>query len=418
MSAQPYLAGSLDPDFGDSGKYFPDFPSAELLSVMALKTAQDGKIYFAGVDRTGDFVEYRLGRLGADGAPDPTFGRGGVVSGSFTERTKLQVSSILLLDDGKILLLGSADLGQWLTLARYKHDGDLDVDFGLRGQIMIKTTGAASLDQQDQEANTNAGGTSAPAQLLPDGKILLCSYQSSVIPFQGRIYRLLSDGKPDTSFSDVGYIIVRPPDGSDDWVYIRNVLVQADGKYLACGNYQSAELAFVARYTPDGRLDQSFGDKGFVSVKSDSGKLMHFIDMALQPNQRILAIGSTLTEPFEGLMVSLEPDGSFNIQFNGGRPLYTQFDDEQTDWSHAVLQADGKILVSGAIENLDVKPYEAVLARREFNGKPDPAFNVTGWLRTGFSADSRVAMALQPDGRILIAAMDKNDRPVILRYLP
>ena len=145
---------------------------------------------------------------------------------------------------------------------------------------------------------------------------------------------------------------------------------------------------------------------------------MHFIDMALQPNQRILAVGATLDNPFEGVMVSLEPDGSLDEQFNDGRPLYSQLDDEQTDWSNAVLQADGKILDSGAIKYQDIKPDEAVLARFEFNGKPDPAFNVTGWLRTGFRADSRVAMTLQRDGRILIAAMDKNDRPVILRYLP
>ena len=416
MSAQPHLAGSLDPDFGDSGKYFPDFPGTGLLLVRALNTASDGKIYFAGVNRVNraNGVDgYMLGRLGADGVPDLTFGDKGLVTDSFAGHADSQVSSILLLEDGKILLLGSANSGR-SALARYTHKGNLDVGFGKGGQTIIDSAGAASLDQQDPDAKTNVGGTSAPAQLLPDGKILLSNYRS----FQGRIYRLLSDGKPDTSFSSVGYIIVRPPDGSDDWVYIRNVLVQADGKYLACGNYKSAEIAFVARYTPDGLLDQSFGDKGFVSVKSDSGKLMHFIDMALQPNQRILAIGTAHTKPYEGVMASLEHDGSFNIQFNGGRPLYSQLDNKHTDWSNAVLQADGKILVSGAVENQDVKPYEAVLARYEFNGKPDPAFNVTGCLRTGFRADSRVAMALQRDGRILIAAMDKNDRPVILRYLP
>ncbi|MFJ7109508.1 hypothetical protein ACIQU2_18195 [Pseudomonas sp. NPDC098740] len=419
MSAQPHLAGSLDPTFGDSGKFFPDFPGAELLSVSALKTATDGKIYFAGVYSTDGFDGYMLGRLGADGAPDLTFGNGGLVTDSFAGHADSKVSSILLQEDGKILLLGSACFGRLSTLARYNHNGTLDVGFGTGGQTIIDSADDASLDQQDQDAKTNAGGTSAPAQLLPDGKILLCSYQTYVRPFQGRIYRLQSNGALDSSFNGVGYIVVSLPDGSDSMVYIRNVLVQADGKYLACGNYKSAELAFVARYTPDGRLDQSFGDKGFVSVKSDSGKLMRFIDMALQPNQRILAIGTTLTEPFEGLMVSLEPDGSPNIQFNSGRPLYTRLDNKQTEWGNAVLQADGKILVSGAIENQDVNFYYAVLARYDFNGTLDPAFNDTGWLPTGFSADNQnVAMTSQRDGRILIAARDKNSRPVILRYLP
>jgi uncharacterized delta-60 repeat protein len=419
MSAQPHLAGSLDPTFGDSGKFVPDFPGTELLSVRALKTATDGKIYFAGVYSSVGFDKYMLGRLGADGAPDLTFGIGGVVTDSFEEHTDLKVSSILLQDDGKILLLGSACLGRLSALARYNHNGTLDVGFGKGGKTIIYTADGASLDLQDQDAKTNAGGTSAPAQLLPDGKILLCSYQTSVQPYQGRIYRLQSNGALDTSFNGVGYIVVSVPDGSGSTVYIRNVLVQADGRYLACGNYKSAKLAFVARYTPDGSLDQSFGDKGFVSVESDSGKLMRFDDMALQPNQRILATGTTLTEFFEGVMVSLEPDGSPNIQFNSARPLYTRLDNKQTEWGNAVLQADGKILVSGAIENQDVDLYDAVLARYDFNGTLDPAFNVTGWLRTGFSADNQsVAMTLQRDGKILIAAMDKDSRPVILRYLP
>lgn len=419
MSAQPHLAGSLDPDFGDSGKFFPDFPGAERFIVRGLKTATDGKIYFTGDDGPAGSDRYMLGRLGADGAPDLTFGNGGLVIDSFAGYADWQGSSILLLEDGKILLLGSANVGRVITLARYDHNGSLDAGFGTGGKAIIDNGDAASLGQQDQSAKTNAGGASAPAQLLPDGKILLCSYQSSALHFQGRIYRLQSNGALDTSFNGVGYIVVSTPDGSDSQIYIHNVLVQADGKYLACGNYYGAQIAFVARYTPDGRLDQSFGDQGFVNVKSESGTRMRFIDMALQPNQRILAIGDAGNVFVEGLMVSLEPDGSPNIQFNSARPLYTRLDNKQTEWGHAVLQADGKILMSGAVENRDVNRYDAVLARYDFNGMLDPAFNASGWLRTGFGADTlTVAMTLQRDGRILIAGMDENNRSVILRYLP
>jgi hypothetical protein len=140
--------------------------------------------------------------------------------------------------------------------------------------------------------------------------------------------------------------------------------------------------------------------------------------MSMQPNQRILAIGEVLSTPYEGVMVSLEPDGSPNIQFNGARPVYTQLDDKPTSWVGAAMQTDGKIVVAGAIQGSDAIHFDGVVARFQSNGTLDPVFNGSGWTRTGFDkGDGVTAMTLQTDNKTLLAADDQSQKSAILRYL-
>lgn len=420
MSAQDLLSGTLDPAFGVNGKVHLDFGAAISVTIKGLTVATDGKIYFTGSYIANEHAGYMLGRLDADGSPDPTFGTHGLVIDSFAGEPDSTGNTITLLENGSILLQASTRVDQYPAyvpaLARYNHNGSLDPDFGTGGKVIIDTPLATAIDPPGQTAMTPTSPASDIAQVLPDGKILVCTYRPRV----GAIFRLQSNGSLDLSFNGVGYITLSHPDAPDQPVLIDNVLLQADGQYLACGSFNQSKNAFVARYNTDGSLDRTFGKDGFVLVASSPSddKRLRFTQMSMQPNQRILAIGEVISSPFEGLMVSLEPDGSPNIQFNGARPVYTQLDDKPTGWVGAAMQTDGKIVVAGAIQGSDAIHFDGVVARFQSNGTLDPVFNGSGWTRTGFDkGDGVTAMTLQSDNKTLLAADDQSQKSAILRYL-
>ena len=89
------------------------------------------------------------------------------------------------------------------------------------------------------------------------------------------------------------------------------------------------------------------------------------------------------------------------------------------------LQPDGRILTAGVIQQPDLD-LDFALTRSLPDGSPDPSFGSGGGVRTDFGGlDQAEAVALQPDGRILVAGRTEAsggpqlDSDVALaRYLP
>ena len=89
----------------------------------------DGTSYTAG-STTMNGVQYMaLARYGADGAPDKTFGAGGLVIGSIGANST--ANAITIQPDGKILVEGTSADGAFK--ARYNSNGMLDTTFGTNG---------------------------------------------------------------------------------------------------------------------------------------------------------------------------------------------------------------------------------------------------------------------------------------------
>lgn len=133
-------------------------------------------------------------------------------------------------------------------------------------------------------------------------------------------------------------------------------------------------------------------------------------DLVVQPDGKILVVG-TADETGEGpsdsdmAVLRLLPDGRLDPTFGVGGQV--RIDDGGREKAQAVaLQPDGRILVAGAVEawNQDqVLPHMA-LSRLEADGRRDLTFAggmvvLHGPSRWGEARD----IALQPDGRILVA---------------
>jgi uncharacterized delta-60 repeat protein len=98
--------GTLDPDFGLSGKVTYGTPAAdEFADGVALQ--EEGKIIVAGDTCTGSSCQMLVLRFLPGGTPDPTFGTGGLVTVAVGSVTS-SVGPVVLQDDGKIVAAGSA----------------------------------------------------------------------------------------------------------------------------------------------------------------------------------------------------------------------------------------------------------------------------------------------------------------------
>ena len=157
----------------------------------------------------------------------------------------------------------------------------------------------------------------------------------------------------------------------------RALALQTDGKILlagpvgAPGTYDMG----LARYTPDGDLDPTFGAGGLVVTAVGPGDDWA-TSLALQPDGKILAAGAMWNgTDWDWAIVRYDPDGSLDGSFGAGGILVADLQGTD-DWTSAVaVQPNGKIVVVGHSNNVDA---DFAVARYNADGSPDGTFNPAG----------------------------------------
>ncbi|HVK53997.1 MAG TPA: hypothetical protein VM532_03115 [Burkholderiales bacterium] len=308
----------------------------------------------------------------ADGDLDPNFGDNGAVTTDFFGRSDF-IGGIAIEKNGKIVAVGSAVndpfAGDQIALARYNKDGSLDRSFGDGGKVIMQIpldTGGFFI--------SDASGVA----ILHDNKILIA----------GRVFN------PVTSR----------------------------------GNFA------LLRYQNNGQLDQRFGEEGiaiteFEGVNSSAG------DLALQPDGKIVALGTvTSSNDFSIALARYNPDGQLDDSFGNGGKVVTNIARIETA-SAVHLTKDGKILVTGRICALDSDSTcsrtdeDFILLRYNSDGSLDSSFGNEGKVTVNVDVcDAGNAIDVAPDGRITVAGGTSGFRPcrplvpttsfVILRFTP
>lgn len=248
----------------------------ELRSVTDLVLQPDGNIVVAGYAADGYDFNFALVRYQPDGVLDPTFGVGGTVITSFGPGPDL-IKSLTLQPDGKLLVTGTAHNGQDgdLALARYQPDGALDATFDQDGKLRLNFA-------KEWESSRDDGGEDILVQ--PDGKIVVVGYTRNNLHSKFVVVRCLPDGALDPSFSGDGKV-VRGFQGYIDGGYA--VAWQSDGKLLVSAGEGTVVTTFprLLRFTPDGRLDATFGAAG------KWGAHLPGVALALQQDGKLLVAG-------------------------------------------------------------------------------------------------------------------------------
>lgn len=214
-----------------------------------------------------------------------------------------------------------------------------------------------------------------------DGKILVLGETELQNPINEASYllRLFPDGSVDPSFGQNGIVLL-------DDVFARQMTIQPDGKIVVVGAGEfnnSDAIAFARLNGTDGSKDVSFGVNGTYFIPFPQGSFL--MDVALQSDGKILAVGFTTESDTDVLLVRLNQDGTPDNMFSFDGVVKT--DVNSVDEARGlVIGDDGKITIVGTTEELigNFTNRLALLIRYNPDGSLDNSFGTNGILIPDF----------------------------------
>jgi uncharacterized delta-60 repeat protein len=398
----------LDPSFNGSGVQTVPFNLGGNTDANAAAVAlqPDGKIILAGGAAAflGAPPEMALVRLNANGSLDNSFGSSGTVAVPFTLGVGnfAFVDAVALQPDGRIVVAGTAPTAtnsMVLALARFNANGTLDSSFGSGGETTVPLPGP-----------TGFGG--AALGIDGSGRLVVVGSTSDGLVAA----RLTSTGGLDATFGSGGEVRV-VLQASGGTVTAANGLgfepgtgnIVLGGTLYTSGDVVGPAQMVVARLeASNGTPDPSFGGSGVVRVSFNNGGKDVANTLAVARDGKIVLAGSSGQDEifpppsspnFSDFAVArLNADSSLDssLQSNLGQPglrTIVLSSGEHFDSVQAVaLVPDGSILLAGnSIANIPLVGLHAdgTLATQVVNPLPGQVASVNG-------------MALQPDGRIVL----------------
>jgi uncharacterized delta-60 repeat protein len=403
-------AGDLDPTFGSGGAVLTDAPAPYCCeSANAVAVQSDGRIIIGGslFDASNTQAadnDFALARYTPDGVIDPTFGVGGIVTTKFAPNSSDGIRAIAIQSDGRIVAAGNSQLAasEQFALARYLPDGTLDGSFGAGGKVTI---------------GLPSNGVHAYAVAIqPDGRIIVAGamLDSWFGESDFALARIDSSGSVDPTFGTGGWVTTPFLDQADlsdpfrqPYDVAQSLVIQPDGRIVAAGfsnlwpNFYG-DMA-VVRYTAAGTLDPTFGTAGNGKVRLDFyGNHDDVTGVALQPDGRILLAGSarnTNAGPrHEFAAARLDPNGVLDPTFGEAGKVTTRIEPLDARGNAMALETDGRFVIAGSYGN------DFAVVRYRSNGALDTSFSTDGvatFDRGGYEFAG--AVAIQSDGKVVTA---------------
>jgi uncharacterized delta-60 repeat protein len=161
-----------------------------------------------------------------------------------------------------------------------------------------------------------------------------------------------------------------------------------------------------------GDLDPDFGDGGRVTATFGAGSGAN--DIAIAPGGALIAAGS-----FEGRVAvfAFRPRGEVDTSFGEQGATWVTLGQQGDEANAIAIQPNGKIIVVGTDSR-----QRFVTMRFQTDGDLDPTFGGDGVVRTAAGAGFRVAndVVIQPNGRIVVVGWsgDRTPKWALVRYLP
>ncbi len=314
---------------------------------------------------------------------DPAFGTGGTVVTDFGNEDLL--NDVAIQPDGKIVAVGFT-AGR-VASARYNLDGSLDPGYGGDGTVVT---------------SVGVPGSGRAVGIQADGRIVVVgSVEGGPNPPNLLIVRYLADGSLDPSLDGDGVAITDFGTGEIPG----GMALSPDGRiYIGVNILFGEEDLAVARFNPDGTLDNSFGTGGGAAFELPDEERAESI--ALQPDGKVVAAGLTDNNAgFDLLLARINPDGTPDLSFDGDGLVVTDRGGLEAGGSVAV-QSDGKIVVGGFAQDVtEMEAGDSALARYLPDGSLDPTFAGGGFSTFDLRLDEGVVdLAIQPDGKYVAAA--------------
>ncbi|HEX7507186.1 MAG TPA: hypothetical protein VF550_10470 [Polyangia bacterium] len=356
--AQLNADGTFDTTFGQSGRAHAGTTTVSLAGCAAAAVQSDGKIVVAGWgESTTSGADYALARFTSVGALDATFGTAGFTTTNFkASATSVgeddKILSLAILTDGRILAGGEMLINGPYTngrasFARYLSTGALDTTFA--------GTGIMTLDL---------------STLLPPGGGSLFDATSLVVTSTGAFFAgitsistfgrndtaiasVKADGTLDTTFGTSGVLWETKPGVHNDQ-HLSQLALTSAGSLIMLGH--DTWSWFLGRYTSAGAADKAFGSAGqAVGDLSDSWDLpAGMVQMTDGTTLIGISPDSANGASMSGNLGLVRHDALGNLDTTFGRMRWkwtvgtTALASRATSFA---MQADGKLLLGGLIEN-------------------------------------------------------------------
>jgi uncharacterized delta-60 repeat protein len=400
--------GTPDMTFDFDGKQTTDFGRFETANGVAIQP--DGKIVVAG-STGGSFPvaqnDFAVARYTTSGTLDNTFSGDGKQTTDFGLGVDDYGQTVLIQPDGKIVVAGTAfESGEIaangnFAVARYTTTGSHDNSFSGDGKASIDLYG-------DHDAAFSAA-------LQPNGKIVLGGLTIVGADRNFGLARLNTNGTLDMTFSGDGK--QQSSFGTDDLAYSVLIQKDAK-IFLAGEAFNDSDYDLgLARYNSDGSPDKTFDLDGLDLTFFPSDVPLIFASAAVQADGKLLAAGyvqhKVAGSPgnMDFAVARYLPNGSLDNTFNGSGKLTVNFGYSDAASAISVL-SDGKILIAGTSNG------RSIIARYKSDGTPDHTFNASGRIITYMGPSGFItSMALQDDGKIVVGGGVAGNFAV-MRHLP
>ena len=325
--------GTLDPNFGIGGKVVIGGTNAGAAFAVAVQT--DGKILAAAPAN----LQLTVFRFNSNGSVDNTFGNNGATAIQPAETFLGPASGgIALQPDGRILVTTAHNEGGPLQIvARLLANGHLDSIFGSNG--VAPTFGGDSVAVLPN-GNILVGTGSVTSAYAPNGAFV------KDFGIHGQ-----TPGFSNQSFANAagGFVVTNNSSTVPRIVTAGTIFTD-----LNLMSLNSVSGFLLVTYNIDGTLDNAFGFHGGVTTPFPGNILARAVAVALQRNGDIVAVGETArtdTGPSEFALVRYNPDGTVDTTFGNNGFVSTPFGAGVAFANTVLIQIDGKIIALGNSNN-------------------------------------------------------------------
>jgi uncharacterized delta-60 repeat protein len=249
-------------------------------------------------------------------------------------------------------------------------------------------------------------GPARPFHPFGRGLFMLLSTLLLALP----VPALAAPGDLDPSFGGDGRVVTSVDDDSMAAVSALVVQpdgkLVAAGKRALFANGAAIPVLVVARYNHEGRLDSSFGAGGLVRNDfSGAAALVLQPDGKVVTAGTQFVFNNGVPSDKNLVLQRFNPDGSPDTSFGSTGLVVADFDGDSQAFA-LVLQADGKLVVAGAFEAFGALDRDFALARYHSDGSLDTSFGTGGLVVTDIGEDEdnlAFALVLQADGKLVVA---------------
>jgi uncharacterized delta-60 repeat protein len=379
---------------------------------VQLAEGPDGSIVVAG--------ETRIGRYLPNGQLDPDFGEGGLVNVRLPDGLLFSLGDLGVDQEGRTVVIGTALARQasFATILRYERNGNLDPSFGGGDGIVMTNFGLQPAFGQRAAAVTATLGAVDPqgriALIAGAGRsVSVCGRRQHLLRQDRLIARLTPAGTPDRSFGDHGIGSIGPLETVASMALSKSGdMVLAGTPREDCGS--NPHLA-VIRLRANGSNERRFGEHGSRRLTGSAAAVAFDgrgrIVLLCRPQQ--LTLNQSVSK-----IARLLPDGRFDRSFSKG----WTYKFKGPLWRLNVLAVDRRerpLLIGTLIHPLSPKnrpPFHrwfAVMPLRS-SGEPEHSFGRAGWQAiTRFDPHSDLAASeavIDSEGRLVIAGTARRPR--------